>query len=76
MNHKIIKRLQEKLINKFGYILYYLFYSSLGILVVLNLFWKEYLTKEVLYLFFFIAGMYAGGKISYYCMRYIARHRL
>lgn len=57
-------------------ILYYLFYSSLGILVVLNLFWKKYLTKEVLYLFFFIAGMYAGGKISYYCMRYIARHRL
>ena len=70
----LMKRLLEELIYHFGYILYYLFYSSFGIIVLLNLFWREYLTKEVLYCFFFLAGLYVGGKVSYYCMRYISKH--
>lgn len=61
--------LLKKIVYRSGYILYYLFYGCLGILIIMNLFFEDYLTKEIFYIFFFIAGMYVGGKITYYSLK-------
>lgn len=68
-----MKHVWNRMICQSGYLLYYLFYCSLGGIIVLDIFWKEYLTKEVLYIFFFIAGLYAGGRITYYSLKYTAK---
>ena len=47
-----------------GRIFYYSFNFSLALMVVLSLFWK--IAEVVWYVFFFIVGVYAGSRISYY----------
>lgn len=47
-----------------GRIFYYSFYFSLALMVILNLFWE--IAGLVWYVFFFIVGIYAGSRISYY----------
>lgn len=58
-------------IHRWGYIIHYLFHGILIALLVIHMLNKAWITSEVLYFFFLIAGMYAGSRISFYCCKHI-----
>lgn len=58
------------LVYKWGYIIHYLFFGSCASLLVIYILKKDLFTSGLFFAFFFIAGIYAGTRISFYCFQY------
>lgn len=57
--------------GKISFLLFYIFSFLIILLWILK---REWVTTEMLYAFFFLAGMYLGGRVTYWSMRYLRNH--
>ena len=60
--------------QKWGYIVFYVFYVFVLITLALWLWREDWLCPEYLYAFCFVAGIYAGAKLTHFLRKYLAEH--